>query len=106
MYRDTVKVAAILNIGKEDFMKYLSRNQAEQWLNQHTLYGQKKKVFTNKFMRTLKNSYRLVPDKDSIFGKKYSMRELKEYANDVNPRQVASAKRAPLQFDAFCSSLM
>ena len=55
-------------------MKYLSRNQAEQWLNQHTLYGQKKKVFTNKFMRTLKNSYRLVPDKDSIFGKKYSMR--------------------------------
>lgn len=89
MYRDTVKVPAILNIGKEDFMKYLSRNQAEQWLNQHTLYGQKKKVFTNKFMRTLKNSYRLVPDKDSIFGKKYSMRELKEYANDVNPRQIA-----------------
>lgn len=89
MYRDTVKVAAILNIGKEDFMKYLSRNQAEQWLNQHTLYGQKKKVFTNKFMRKLKNSYRLVPDKDSIFGKKYSMRELKEYAHDVNPRQIA-----------------
>ena len=89
MYRDTVKVPAILNIGKEDFMKYLSRNQAEQWLNQHTLYGQKKKVFTNKFMRTLKNSYRLLPDKDSIFGKKYSMRELKEYANDVNPRQIA-----------------
>ena len=86
MYRDTVKVPAILNIGKEDFMKYLSRNQAEQWLNQHTLYGQQKKVFTNKFMRKLKNSYRLVPDKDSIFGKKYSMRELKEYANDVNPR--------------------
>ena len=24
-------------------MRYLSRNQAEQWLNQHTLYGQKKK---------------------------------------------------------------
>lgn len=89
VYRDTVKVPAILNIGKEDFMKYLSRNQAEQWLNQHTLYGQKKKVFTNKFMRKLKNSYRLVPDKDSIFGKKYSMRELKEYANDVNPRQIA-----------------
>lgn len=89
MYRDTVKVPAILNIGKEDFMKYLSRNQAEQWLNQHTLYGQKKKVFTNKFMRKLKNSYRLLPDKDSIFGKKYSMRELKEYANDVNPRQFA-----------------
>lgn len=89
MYRDTVKVAAILNIGKEDFMKYLSRNQAEQWLNQHTLYGQKKKVFTNKFMRKLKNSYRLVPDKDSIFGKKYSMRELKEYASDVNPRKIA-----------------
>lgn len=89
MYRDTVKVPAILNIGKEDFMKYLSRNQAEQWLNQHTLYGQQKKVFTNKFMRKLKNSYRLVPDKDSIFGKKYSMRELKEYANDVNPRQIA-----------------
>lgn len=86
MYRDTVKVPAILNIGKEDFMKYLSRNQAEQWLNQHTLYGQKKKVFTNKFMRKLKNSYRLVPDKDSIFGKKYIMRELKEYAHDVNPR--------------------
>ena len=89
MYRDTVKVPAILNIGKEDFMKYLSRNQAEQWLNQHTLYGQKKNVFTNKFMRTLKNSYRLLPDKDSIFGKKYSMRELKEYANDVNLRQIA-----------------
>lgn len=89
VYRDTVKVPAILNIGKEDFMKYLSRNQAEQWLNQHTLYGQKKKVFTNKFMRKLKNSYRLVPDKDSIFGKKYSMRELKEYANDVKPRQIA-----------------
>lgn len=89
MYRDTVKVPAILNIGKEDFMKYLSRNQAEQWLNQHTLYGQKKKVFTNKFMRKLKNSYRLLPDKDSIFGKKYSMRELKEYANDVNPRKIA-----------------
>ena len=89
MYRDTVKVPAILNIGKEDFMKYLSRNQAEQWLNQHTLYGQKKKVFTNKFMRKLKNSYRLVPDKDSIFGKKYSMRELKEYANDVNPKKIA-----------------
>lgn len=89
MYRDTVKVPAILNIGKEDFMKYLSINQAEQWLNQHTLYGQKKKVFTNKFMRKLKNSYRLLPDKDSIFGKKYSMRELKEYANDVNPRQIA-----------------
>ena len=89
MYRDTVKVAAILNIGKEDFMKYLSRNQAEQWLNQHTLYGQKKNGFTNKFMRKLKNSYRLLPDKDSIFGKKYSMRELKEYANDVNLRQIA-----------------
>lgn len=89
MYRDTVKVAAILNIGKEDFMKYLSRNQAEQWLNQHTLYGQKKNGFTNKFMRTLKNSYRLLPDKNSIFGKKYSMRELKEYANDVNPRKIA-----------------
>ena len=89
MYRDTVKVPAILNIGKEDFMKYLSRNRAEQWLNQHTLYGQKKNGFTNKFMRTLKNSYRLVPDKDSIFGKKYSMRELKEYANDVNLRQIA-----------------
>lgn len=70
-------------------MKYLSRNQAEQWLNQHTLYGQKKKVFTNKFMRKLKNSHRLVPDKDSIFGKKYSMRELKEYASDVNPRKIA-----------------
>lgn len=89
MYRDTVKVAAILNIGKEDFMKYLSRNQAEQWLNQHTLYGQKKKVFTNKFMRKLKNSYRLVPDKHTIFGKKYSLLELKEYAHDVNPRQFA-----------------
>ena len=89
MYRDTVKVAAILNIGKEDFMKYLSRNQAEQWLNQHTLYGQKKNGFTNKFMMTLKNSYSLVPNKDSIFGKKYSMRELKEYASDVNPRQIA-----------------
>lgn len=70
-------------------MKYLSRNQAEQWLNQHTLYGQKKKAFTNKFMKMLKKSYRLVPDKDSIFGKKYSMQELKEYANDVNPRQIA-----------------
>ena len=89
MYRDKVKVPAILNIGKEDFMKYLSRNQAEQWLNQHTLYSQKKNGFTNKFMRKLKNSYRLLPDKDSIFGKKYSMRELKEYANDVNPRQIA-----------------
>lgn len=89
VYKSTVKVTATLNNGKEDFMKYLSRNQAEQWLNQHTLYGQKKKVFTNKFMRKLKNSYRLVPDKDSIFGKKYSMRELKEYAHDVNPRQIA-----------------
>lgn len=25
-------------------MKYLSRNQAEQWLNQHTLYGKKIKI--------------------------------------------------------------
>lgn len=89
VYGDTVKAPAILNMRKEDFMKYLSRNQAEQWLNQHTLYGQQKKVFTNKFMRKLKNSYRLLPDKDSIFGKKYSMRELKEYANDVNPRKIA-----------------
>lgn len=70
-------------------MRYLSRNQAEQWLNQHTLYGQKKKLFTNKFMKMLKNTSRLVPDKGGIFGKKYSMRELKEYANDVNPRQFA-----------------
>ena len=70
-------------------MRYLSRNQAEQWLNQHTLYGQKKKLFTNKFMKMLKSTYRLVPDKGGIFRKKYSLRELKEYANDVNPRQFA-----------------
>lgn len=96
MYRSTAKVTATLNNGKEDFMRYLSRNQAEQWLNQHTLYGQKKKLygqkkklFTNKFMKMLKNTSRLVPDKGGIFGKKYSMRELKEYANDVNPRQFA-----------------
>ncbi|WP_350338362.1 hypothetical protein [Lactobacillus kefiranofaciens] len=37
-------------LGKEDFMKYLSRNQAEQWLNQHTLYGKKRKMFNNKFL--------------------------------------------------------
>lgn len=89
VYRSTAKVTATLNNGKEDFMRYLSRNQAEQWLNQHTLYGQKKKLFTNKFMKMLKNTSRLVPDKGGIFGKKYSMRELKEYANDVNPRQFA-----------------
>ncbi|KRL20397.1 hypothetical protein [Lactobacillus gallinarum] len=70
-------------------MKYLSRNQAEQWLHQHTLYGQKKKLFTNKFMKRLKNSYRLVPDKHTIFGKKYSLWELKEYAHDVNLRLFA-----------------
>lgn len=53
------------------------------------LYGQKKKLFTNKFMKRLKNFYRLVPDKHTIFGKKYSLLELKEYAHDVNPRQFA-----------------
>lgn len=69
-------------------MKYLSRNQAEQWLNQHTLYG-KKKMFTNKFMKRLSKTCRLVPDKNTLFGKKYSLLELKEYANDINPRSFA-----------------
>ena len=50
-------------------MRYLSRNQAEQW--------------------RLSKSYRLVPDKHTLFGKKYSLLELKEYAHDVNPRSFA-----------------
>ncbi|GFP10375.1 hypothetical protein BDKNPLJD_00231 [Lactobacillus helveticus] len=57
-------------------MKYLSRNQAEQWLNQHTLYGKKRKMFTNKFMKRLSKTCRLVPDKNTLFGKKYSLLEL------------------------------
>lgn len=40
-------------------------------------------------MKRLKSSSRLVPDKHTIFGRKYSMVELKEYAHDVNPRQFA-----------------
>ena len=70
-------------------MRYLSRNQAEQWLNQHTLCGKKRKMFTNKFMKRLSKSYRLVPDKHTLFGKKYSLLELKEYAHDINPRSFA-----------------
>lgn len=70
-------------------MKYLSRNQAEQWLNQHTLYGKKRKMFTKKFMKRLSKTCRLVPDKNTLFGKKYSLLELKEYANDINPRSFA-----------------
>ena len=83
------KLLATSTNRKEDFMKYLSRNQAEQWLNQHTLYGKKRKMFTNKFMKRLSKSYRLVPDKNTLFGKKYSLLELKEYAHDVNPRSFA-----------------
>ncbi|MBU3829011.1 MAG: hypothetical protein H9806_07840 [Candidatus Lactobacillus pullistercoris] len=67
-------------------MRYLSRNQAEQWLNKHTLYGKKRAMFNNKIMRKLKETCRLMPDKSGIFGKRYSLMELKEYAHDVNPR--------------------
>ncbi len=91
MNRITAKDATLTNIvlRKEDCMTYLSRSQAEQWLNQHTLYGKKRKMFTNKFMKMLKKTYRLVPDKTTLFGKKYSLLELKEYAHDVNPRDFA-----------------
>lgn len=68
---------------KEDFMKYLSRNQAENWLTKHVNTRRQKYNFNNKFMNMLKKTYRLVPDKDTLFGRKYSLLELKEYARDV-----------------------
>ncbi len=46
-------------------------------------------MFTNKFMKRLSKTCRLVPDKNTLFGKKYSLLELKEYANDINPRSFA-----------------
>lgn len=67
-------------------MKYLSRNQAEQWLTKHVNSSRQKYNFNNKFMEMLKRTCRLIPDKETLFGRKYSLLELKEYARDVRLR--------------------
>ncbi|WZL15526.1 MAG: hypothetical protein LKU_00819 [Lactobacillus kefiranofaciens] len=49
----------------------------------------REKCLTTNFYQELNNTYRLVSDKNTLFGKKYSLLELKEYAHDVNPRSFA-----------------
>lgn len=67
-------------------MRYLSRKQAIQWLNQHAHFGETNLVFNRKIMRSLDNTCRLMPVKHTLFGRKYSLEQLKQYAHDVNPR--------------------
>lgn len=67
-------------------MKYLSTNKAVQWLNQNATFGNKKEAFNRKVMKKMDRNCRLMPAKRGLFGKRYSLMELKEYARDVKPR--------------------
>lgn len=67
-------------------MKYLSKKQAMQWLNQHASYGETNMNFNRKIMKTLDNTCRLMPAKHTLFGVRYSLIQLERYAKDVNPR--------------------
>lgn len=67
-------------------MRYLSVNQAAHWLNEHATFGKNKDAFNHKVMNKLAKNCRLMPAKRGLFGKRYSLMELKEYARDVKPR--------------------
>ncbi len=67
-------------------MKYLSRKQAIRWLNRHITFGETGDKFDNKIMKMLDKTCRLMPIKNTLFGKRYSLEQLKQYVRDVKPR--------------------
>lgn len=67
-------------------MKYLSTNAAIKWLQENAQIGQDDLKVDRKFMRKLDDTCRLMPDKHGLFGKRYSLKHLKQYAHDVKPR--------------------
>lgn len=67
-------------------MQYLSTKKAIQWLRENAQIGSDNLVVDRKFMHRLDETCRLLPDKHGLFGKKYSLASLKQYAHDVKPR--------------------
>lgn len=67
-------------------MRYLSENKAIEWLNKHATFGDKNISFNRKKMKDLDKTCRLMPAKSGLFGKKYSLLELRGYARDMKPR--------------------
>lgn len=66
--------------------KYLSTKKTLQWMQKHVVLGDKDIIINKKFLRKLDDTCRLMPEKHSLFGKKYALSSLKEYAHDVKPR--------------------
>lgn len=67
-------------------MKYLNMKQAIDYLKKHAVFDSKDIVVNRKFMRKLDETCRLLPDKASLFGKKYALKHLEQYVADVRPR--------------------
>ena len=65
---------------------YLTTKQTIQWLRKHAVFDNKDLVVDHKFLHKLNETCRLLPDKTSIFGNKYSLKHLKQYVADVKPR--------------------
>ena len=67
-------------------MRYLSTNQAVDWLKQNATFANPDLVINKKFMKKLDDTCRLLPDKVTFFKKYYSIKHLRQYAKDVKPR--------------------
>lgn len=66
--------------------KYLTVTQTINWLKEHAQIGNADLEIDRKFLKSLNDSARLMPDKTSLFGKRYALTHLMTYASDVKPR--------------------
>lgn len=64
-------------------MKYYTRRQAAHWLKFRVHYGDPSVHMNTRFLKRLKNECRLLPAKHTIFGDRYSEKQLKTYANEM-----------------------
>ena len=66
--------------------QYFSRRAAASWLANHVHFLNDKIKINSVYLKRLEQECRLLPAKSGIFGKKYSLAQLKKYASETQPR--------------------
>lgn len=63
-----------------------SARGAARWLNRHAHLGDSNFQINTRYVRRLNRECRLLPETRGFFGRRYTLEQLKKYADEVKPR--------------------
>lgn len=66
---------------------YYSRRAAANWLASHVNFLNNEIKVNAAYLKRLEQECRLLPAKAGIFGKRYSLKQLKKYVAETQPRK-------------------